>query len=184
MHQPPRSHNEIKKLFGPGADQILLKLIGDEKIAAQAFDHYVESQSHKASSMKVYDGMRELFNQLKTAGIPMGLVTGRHSRDLEVVLNAHQLKDYFYVIVADDDLREAKPSPEGLLNASFLMKLPPQSLYYVGDSKTDIQAAKKAGSHSIAALWDKRVEKEEMRLEDPTFMAESPTDIGTFLPFR
>lgn len=180
-HSPAHSSSEIKKLFGPGADQMLIKLIGDEHIAAKAFDFYIEHQKTNVFNMKVYAGIRTLLDELKLMGIPLGLVTGRHSRDLEIVLNAFELKKYFYVIVSDDDLKLPKPSPEGLINAAYLMKLPIEDVYYIGDAKTDIVAAKAAGSLSIAALWDKRVENEVMRLESPTFMAESPTDILNFI---
>jgi HAD superfamily hydrolase (TIGR01549 family) len=175
---PEHSAPEIKKLFGPGADQILLTLLdGDESKASKAFDYYLESQTKKAMEMKVYPEVRSLLDAIKSAGIPMGLVTGRHSQDLEIVLNAHQLKKYFYVIVSDDDLRLPKPSPEGLLNAAYLMKLPIEDIYYVGDAKTDLQTATFANANGVAALWDERVDAEEMRLENPVMMAESPLQI-------
>lgn len=175
---PEHSAPEIKKLFGPGANQILLQLLdNDESKAAKAFDYYLESQTKKAMEMKVYPEVRSLLDLLKEAGVPLGLVTGRHSQDLEIVLNAHQLKKYFYVIVTDDDLRLPKPSPEGLLNAAYLMKLPIEDIYYVGDAKTDIQTAHNAHANGVAALWDSRVDKEVMRLENPAMMAESPLAI-------
>jgi HAD superfamily hydrolase (TIGR01549 family) len=178
MGRPEHSAPKIKKLFGPGADQILLKLLeNDEHAASEAFEHYLDSQTKKAMEMKVYPDIRKLLDTLKETGIPMGLVTGRHSRDLEIVLIAHELKKYFYVVVSDDDLKLPKPSPEGLINAAYLMKLPLQSIYYVGDAKTDIKTAKAAGALSVAALWDSRVEEDIMRAESPTLMAESPLDI-------
>ena len=181
INAPDHSTPEIRKLFGPGADQILIKLIGDEKLAALPFEHYIEHQKKNVFNMKVYDGIRTLLDELKSMGIPLGLVTGRHSRDLEIVLNAFELKKYFYVIVSDDDLKLPKPSPEGLLNAAFLMKIPLEKIYYIGDAKTDIETAKAASSLSIAALWDKRVESEVMRMESPTFMAQSPIDILNYI---
>lgn len=167
----------IKNLMGPGADKMFQSLIKDPSKAEQAFEYFIEDQSKIASSMHVYDGIRELLTNLKNAKYCIGLVTGRHSRDLEIVLKAHQLTEFFDVIIPDDDLYKPKPNPEGLIRATLEMQIDPEKLYYVGDSKTDIEAANNAKMKAIAALWDNRVDHEVMRLEKPFFMSLKPMDI-------
>lgn len=176
-NSPLRSSKEIKNLFGPGVDKILMTLIGEEKKAQEAFEYYIESQKKLASSMRVYDGIRELLETLKANEFSLGVVTGRHSSDLELVLKAHQLNHFFDVIISDDYLYNPKPHSEGILKASIELKIDIARLYYVGDAKTDMEAAHKANVKGIAALWDKRVDPVIMKLEKPFFMADSPMDI-------
>lgn len=177
----PRGHAEIKELFGPGADQILLELTLDKKKAELAFNYYLESQSELVYDMVVYEGIVELLSKLKNSGVLMGMVTGRHARDLEIVLNTHGLKDYFAVIITDDQLKDPKPSPEGIFLAARRLNLEPENIFYVGDARGDIELAQKAGARAIAALWDKRVVNEILWNERPYLMAKTPADIWTHL---
>jgi len=181
VHCPIPSHAQVKNLFGPGADVILSKLIDDDKLASNAFEYFIDHQKTMVSKMPVYPGVRDLLDQLKSHDYPVGMVTGRHERDLQIVLKAHQLEKYFDVIVPDNKLKNPKPDPEGILLAMEKLELDRYSAFYVGDAKTDVEAAKSAGISAIAALWDARVDKEVMRLEKPFFMAQTPADILVML---
>jgi pyrophosphatase PpaX len=176
-HVPDHTSEEIHSLFGPGADEILKKLIGDDKKAEVAFNYFVESQKDFALDMKLYDGIPEMLKGFKEKHIPLGIVTGRHSRDLDIVLEAHRLKEFFDVIISDDQLKLPKPSPEGLRLVSDQLKMPCESFYYVGDAEGDIETAHKAGSKAIAALWDSRVKVEQMEKLKPEIKAYSPLEL-------
>ncbi len=86
--------------------------------------------------------------------IPMGIVTGRHSADLDILLAPHQLNQAFQVKICDNQVSKPKPNPEGILKASSFLSIPPFNLLYIGDSPVDIQAATAAGMYSVAAIWD------------------------------
>jgi len=177
VHSPDHSSEEIKSLFGPGADEILKKLIGDESKAKEAYEHYLESQKANVLIMKVYNGIRAMLDEIQKHKIPCAMVTGRHSRDLEVVLKAHQLEKYFEVVVSDDELRRPKPSPEGLELAAAELGLPASSLLYVGDGVGDIETSHRAGAKVIAALWDSHVERDKLLQKKPDFIAENPLEV-------
>ncbi len=181
VNSADHSSEEIQSLFGPGADEILKKLIGDEEKAKEAYEHYLESQKENVFEMKVYDGIRPLLETIKKHKIPCAMVTGRHSRDLEVVLKAHQLEDYFEVVVADDELKKPKPSPEGLELAALELGLPAASLLYVGDGEGDIETSHRAGAKVIAALWDSHIDLEKLLKKRPDFTAKKPEEIVSIL---
>lgn len=178
--EEPRTPETIKRYFGAGADRIFMSLLGDEKKALAAFDSYVDHQSELAKGMKLHPGIRELLDLLAKEQIPMGVVTGRHARDLNVVLSPHQLNDYFLALVADSHLPHSKPAPDGILMAAKQMELPPSRTFYVGDSATDIRAAHNAGSIGIAALWDALAKPAELLNEKPALMAKEPMEIWTY----
>ena len=177
----PRTVEEIKKYFGLGADKIFTQLLGDSKKGLMAFESYINHQSKLALDMKLHDGIRDLLNLAKSEKLLMGVVTGRHSRDMHLVLNPHQLTDYFQILVSDDHVQNSKPAPDGIILAMNKMGLAPDDVCYIGDSIVDIQAAHAAGCMSIAAVWDRHCKKEIMQTENPHFLADSPKDIWNFL---
>jgi len=176
----PRTPEEIKRFFGTSAERILIQLLQDEKKGVKAFSIYLEHQEEIAGQTKLHAGIRDLLDLLKEKQIPMGLVTGRHAKDLEIVLRPHQLADYFVTLITDDQLTKSKPAPEGILIASKQMGLSPTNTFYVGDSTFDLKAAHAAGSVPIAAFWDMFVDAHEMKLENPRYIAQSPNEVWNY----
>ena len=173
----PRGEQEIKRYFGAGADRIFTAILGNEEEGLKAFEHYVDHQSELAMRIKLHDGVREMLENLAAGGVPMGVVTGRHARDLDVVLRPHKIADYFVTVIADNHLPKSKPAPDGILLAAQKMKLDPRRTLYVGDSVMDMQAAHGAGSAPVAALWDRLVKRSAMETEKPKYLAAHPSDI-------
>lgn len=174
-----RSREAIKRYFGVGADRILIQLVGDEERGLEAFQHYMDHQSELADRTHLHAGVREMLDQLAHANVPMAVVTGRHERDLDVVLAPHKLSDYFVAMIADNHAPNSKPAPDGLQLAAERMGLPPQDCIYVGDAIVDIQAAHAAHSAAVAAVWDSLADAAELEAEKPTYTAQHPLDVIT-----
>ena len=174
------SNEDIQKYFGSGADRIFKNLLKDETKAGAAFDYYLAHQYELANQMDLHFGISELLDVIQEENIPISIVTGRHARDLEIVLARHQLTARFVTLVTDSDVAKSKPSPEGLLLAAERMGLDPKNTFYVGDSKIDIQAARAAGSKGVAAMWDNLTVLDDMKKENPDFIAETPMDVWEY----
>ena len=179
--ESPRTVEEIKRYFGLGADKIFTQLLGDSKKGLLAFESYISHQSKLALDMKLHAGIRDLLNLAKSEKLLMGVVTGRHSRDMHLVLNPHQLTDYFQILISDDHVQNSKPAPDGIILAMKKLGLVPSDVCYIGDSIVDIQAAHAAGCMAIAAIWDKHANKDIMLNENPHLLANTPKDIWNFL---
>ncbi len=102
----------------------------------------------------VYSGVPEMLAALRGMGLPLGIVTGKSRPAWEITAN-HAGLGSFQVIVTAEDVREAKPSPEGLALALLRLSLSPAEALYVGDSIGDAGAARTAGVRFAAALWPK-----------------------------
>ncbi|MEY3332700.1 MAG: hypothetical protein RLZZ176_1000 [Cyanobacteriota bacterium] len=81
----------------------------------------------------------------------MGLVSDSLHQEIQAVLNAAKLTEYFPVIVSGDDITSSKPSPEGYLLAVERMNqvypelnLQPDECLVIEDTLAGIQAAKRA----------------------------------------
>lgn len=101
-----------------------------------------------------YEGVREMLAALRSAGLPLGIVTGKGREAWEVTREIADL-GAFAVVVTDDDVHAAKPDPAGLLAAADTLGIRAAQAVYVGDSGADLEAGRAAGMRAGAALWPK-----------------------------
>lgn len=167
---------EIMKYFGPGEGDIFSAILGEAKSvpAYMAYQRFVDENLHK---MPLHAGVSELLEQLKTAGVPIAIFTGRSWTTTELILKHHSLLDRFITIVASDHVNMPKPSPEGLHLALSRMKLRPSDALFVGDSHFDMMAARTAGSRGVAALWDLLADRKSLEKHSPHHWAQTPGEI-------
>lgn len=101
-----------------------------------------------------YEGVPEMLAALRSAGYPLGIVTGKGREAWEVTQASADL-GALDVVVTDDDVHAAKPDPGGLLAAADALGIAPERAVYIGDSTADMQAGRNAGMRIGAALWPK-----------------------------
>lgn len=128
----------------------------------EAFDHVLSPVDAKKAPLvaaeidcKVYyakvripANLHDLLARLKTC-YKLGIVTNRNARGVKM-LEEFKLRDFFEVVITSSDVAVPKPSPEGLLKACELLGVQPAEALYVGDSPSDMQAAKAAGVPFVA----------------------------------
>ena len=81
-------------------------------------------------------------------------------------LTLNQMEGYFDVIIGQDEVKNGKPDPEGILTACRMMNEGHDSVIYVGDSPMDIQAARNAGVFSVGYLFNPE-RREQLENEKP-----------------
>jgi beta-phosphoglucomutase len=82
--------------------------------------------------------------------IPVGIVTGAQRDDVLAVLNASPTGELVSVLIAEEDVRDGKPHPEGFLAAARILNRRPSDVLVFEDSVPGVQAALAAGMHCIA----------------------------------
>jgi pyrophosphatase PpaX len=161
----------------------LVDWIGEESATAchaEMCRHYAEL--HGALCDGVYTGVREMLEAVRSSGLKVGLVTGKGRATWETTREQLGLSD-FPVVVTEDDTREPKPHPEGLRIALAALRVDAGATVYIGDSRVDMEAARRAGTHMAAALWPKtgRGERERFLAEiealEPRWLFERPADV-------
>jgi phosphoglycolate phosphatase len=130
------------------AEVILAHLAGREATAQEVAEYY---QQLGAAAVRPYRGVPEVIAELARRGLPVAVVTGASSRAAGILLAAAGLTAD--VLVGGDQVPRPKPAPDGLQRAARLVGVAPSELAYVGDSPTDMGAARAAGSHAAAAAW-------------------------------
>jgi phosphoglycolate phosphatase/pyrophosphatase PpaX len=89
---------------------------------------------------------------LRSAGLRLGIVTGK-GREAWAATRAAMELGPFEIVVTDDDVHVAKPDPGGVLAAAEVMRVAPEQAVYIGDSTVDMRAGRSAGMRIGAAQW-------------------------------
>ncbi|WP_336365961.1 HAD family hydrolase [Marinobacter sp. C2H3] len=130
-----------------------------KQVAHEAFNrHY---RNHYGTVEAFEPRVRDVLEGLRQMRIQVGVITNRDREFFEHELDAVDgtgWTDLFDVGVCGDDTPLRKPHPDQLLLAVQKLGYPADpSVWYVGDSTTDVIAAKRAGLTSVffnGAQWD------------------------------
>jgi HAD superfamily hydrolase (TIGR01509 family) len=126
-------------------------------------------------------GVKRTLRALKEKGIKIGIVTGRMSKGdgkwLELRrLNIHQYIDAM-VTAAE---APSKPAPDGLISCVKALGLSTEECVYVGDSRLDMRAGKKAGLLT-AGIVTGVAGKESLIKEGPDFILGEVSELLNYL---
>lgn len=94
---------------------------------------------------RVYPGVIEGLGRLREAGLALCCITNKHSRFALPLLEAAGLASLFDFTLCADEPARRKPEPAMLLDACARFGIAPARMLYVGDSRTDVLAARAAG---------------------------------------
>jgi beta-phosphoglucomutase len=82
--------------------------------------------------------------------IPVGIVTGAQREDVLAVLDGSPTGELVSVLIAEEDVSNGKPHPEGFIEAARILNRRPSDVLVFEDSVPGVQAALAAGMHCIA----------------------------------
>jgi len=129
-----------------------------DEIHALFLDYY---SSHIAVASKPYPHVESTLNKLRSRGARLGVVTNKNSVLTQRLLAELRFDQYFTTVVAGDTAAQPKPAADPVDLALRRLRLTPEDALFVGDSNTDVGAARAAGvsvicvtygySHGIAA---------------------------------
>ncbi len=134
---------EIRKYYRSGG---VAKTYGVE---ATAWGNDIEEIAmHHIKNIQLYEGAKEALEVLaKTKRL--AIITDSPRKLVMQNLSQLGLKEYFQIIIAQEDVMHRKPHPEGIKHALTYLAVEPYETVMIGDSAKDIQAAKNAGIDSI-----------------------------------
>jgi HAD superfamily hydrolase (TIGR01509 family) len=156
------SPGEITAMFGPPEDVAIARLVGKDrsKEAMESFCSFYDANHPGLAG--AYDGIRDVLSFLKKQGLFLAVFTGKGRRTTDVTLGHLGLMQYFDIIVTGDDVHQHKPSAEGIRRILSELRVLPEEALMVGDSVSDVKAAREAGVGMAAVVWDSYAKNEVM----------------------
>jgi 2-phosphoglycolate phosphatase len=122
---------------------------GYEDLRLAWFDHY---QAAMAVHSSLFEGVVELLDGIRAAGMEWGIVTNKPARFTDPLVPQIGLA-HAGCIVSGDTTPHAKPHPAPLLEAARRLGIDPAHCWYVGDDLRDIEAGRAAGMVTVACNW-------------------------------
>lgn len=162
LGRPEYSIKQITQWVGNGSKMLLTRALAgkfdaevDESTLTNVlplfYKHYGENL---CAASQVYEGVLPALRELQQAGINMACVTNKPIQFAVSVLATFELDQFMSVVVGGGSLPQLKPDPEPLFFACEQLgidgKKRSQTVLMVGDSGSDMKAARAAGMQSIA----------------------------------
>lgn len=145
---------EITAMFGPPEEVAIERLVGPERRDRALDDFYAFYATHHPTMASAYDGIREMLDALRARGIRLAIFTGKGRRTALITLEEIGLREHFDLVVTGSDVRNHKPSADGIRMVMEEFRLRPEEVLMVGDAVADVKAAREAGVAIASVLWD------------------------------
>ncbi|MBK1721447.1 phosphoglycolate phosphatase [Thiocystis violacea] len=158
---PLRGEAAVRDWVGNGVERLVRRaLIGqldgepDEVLYQRAYPVFLELYAANTYNRSVlYPGVREGIDFMKSAGYALGCITNKAARFTEPLLEHMGLADDFGIVVSGDTLPRKKPDPLPLMHAAGHFGAAPEDALMIGDSVSDVSAARAAGFAIICTSY-------------------------------
>jgi len=153
----PLSFDLIRPIVSHGADALIYLSFevspGDDSYAEIREDLLEIYRNNIANKTRLFPGMAEVLESIENSGRNWGVVTNKPSWLTEPLIEALNLHKRAACIVSGDTTPKRKPDPEPMLFASNQVGSHCHECLYVGDAERDIEAGRRAGMTTLAALF-------------------------------
>ena len=161
MDREVSSKTDVRHWVGNGVERLVHRALTnsmDTDAETKLFDvglplfeaAYADSNGRYST---LYPGVAEGVQWLSRLDIPLVIVTNKARRFAEPLISALDLTQHFKFLVAGDDVMDKKPHPAALLKAAERCDAKPSHSMLIGDSISDIKAARNAGFASISVSY-------------------------------
>ncbi len=147
---------------------------GYEQIKTQFLNCYAKNLLQETEP---YPGMLDVLDYLDQHQIPWGIVTNKPEWLTLPLLEHYQLHQRSRCLVAGDTLAQRKPHPAPLHHACKLTQTNASNCIYIGDTETDMQAAKAAEMFAILALYGYQPPNAKPDTWHSDFSIQAPRDL-------
>ena len=159
--QPVHGEAEVRNWVGNGVERLVRRaLVGqlegepDEVLFEKAYPIFLELYAENTSKRStLYPGVDEGLAYLQQAGFKRGCVTNKAAQFTVPLLKDLGIYDNFAIVVSGDTLARKKPDPLPLLHAAEFFGVEPQNALMLGDSVSDVKAARAAGFQIVCMTY-------------------------------
>jgi phosphoglycolate phosphatase len=188
LGMPLRGEVLVRDWVGNGVERLVRRaLIGqldgepDEELFKRAYPVFLDLYADNTSKRSVlYPGVRQGLDYLKSEGYRLGCVTNKASQFTEPLLKDLGLYGDFEIVISGDSLPRKKPDPMPLLHAADFFRVRPQDALMIGDSVSDVTAARAAGFAIVCMTYGYN-HGQDIREARPDAVIESLSEIEGLL---
>ncbi len=161
LGRPVHGEAKVRNWVGNGVERLVRRaLVGqlDGEPSDEDFERaypiflglYAENTSKRSV---LYPGVREGLDLMKAQGYRLGCVTNKAAQFTIPLLKDLGVHDEFGVVICGDTLPVKKPDPQPLLHAARHFGVTAADSLMLGDSKSDVAAARAAGFQIVCMSY-------------------------------
>lgn len=153
----------IHEGIGLDSSKLLESLLGDEAegdVADRAKQLHKKYYEAYADRLRRFDGVHELFRALRERGLKVVLASSAPREEFEILQKILDAEDLIDEATTSDDVETAKPEPDVVGVALEKAGVSPDEAIMIGDTKWDVEAARRAGVDTIAVISGGRTKSE------------------------
>lgn len=160
LGRPALDEAQIESYIGEGAQVLIKRCLTapldsepDVSELAKAQKLFFEFYAKNVAESKPYPQVTEDLKALKSAGFRLACVTNKPASFTQPLLAANNFLQYFELVVSGDTLPKKKPEPDQIFYICEKLGVSVTEAVLIGDSKTDITAARSAGCYVFAVPY-------------------------------
>lgn len=183
-----RGEAAVRNWVGNGVERLVRRalvgqLIGEPDDASfnKAYPLFLDLYAENTSKRSVlYPGVKQGIAHIKSLGLSLGCVTNKAQQFTLPLLKELGIHDDFEIIICGDTLAKKKPDPLPLLHAAEFFNVAPENALMLGDSMSDVKAARAAGFQIICMSYGYN-HGEDIRDYNPDAVIDSMEELQTLL---
>ena len=183
MELPDAPIETLRRFIGPPLPYSFQTFIGlSESDTEQAVRLYRENYGNEGKyKLYFYDGIPELMQKLRNAGVHTCLASAKPDRFIQQILDHFQARDWFEY-AEGMSLLEQSADKSGVIRdvVNKVGASPDNSVLMVGDTKFDIYGAKELGIAGLGVLYGYGSEA-ELQASGADYLAATVEEIGTIV---
>ena len=161
LGRPAHGEAKVRDWVGNGVERLVRRaLVGqldgepDETDFERAYPIFLELYDrYNGERSRPYPGVEQGLAMLAKDGYRLGCITNKAARFTEPLLDALGLRDHFRICISGDTLAKKKPDPLPLLHAAEQLGIAPENALMLGDSVSDVKAARAAGFSVVCVSY-------------------------------
>jgi len=188
LGREPHGEAKVRDWVGNGVERLTRRaLIGQldgepsDEDFAKGYPIFLELYKDNTSKRScLYPGVREGLDYMKSQGYLLGCVTNKDAQFTIPLLKGLGIYDEFGIVVSGDTLPVKKPDPQPLLHAAVHFGVGAEDSLMLGDSKSDVTAARNAGFQIVCMSYGYN-HGEDIRNYNPDAVIDSMVELKELL---
>jgi phosphoglycolate phosphatase len=188
LDMPVRGQDAVRDWVGNGVQRLTERALinsvdgmPEQELMDKAYPIFLELYKDNNSQRSVvYEGVKDGLKWMQAQGYRLACVTNKAEAFTLPLLKAKGLHDYFEVIVSGDTCAKKKPDPMPLLHAADLLGESAENALMLGDSQSDVKAARAAGFNIFCMTYGYN-HGEDIRDYNPDVVMDSFAELPNYL---
>ncbi|MCS3902111.1 phosphoglycolate phosphatase [Methylohalomonas lacus] len=186
---PARGEARVRDWVGNGMERLVRRALTndltaepDADLLARGWPVFLEAYAARPCvHSRFYPGAERSLNELRAAGYQLACITNKHSRFTDLLLDALGVYDHFSLVLSGDSLPRRKPDPLPLQHAGAQLQVTATQMLMVGDSITDVRAARAAGVDIVGVSYGYNNGR-DIRAAAPDHVIDTLAELSALLP--